>query len=727
MPVSGNISRSGAPLILARGITKIYDMGETEVHALRGVDFQVERGEFVAIVGQSGSGKSTLMHLLGCLDTPTDGQIVIAGEDVSHATQAELAEIRNATIGFVFQVFNLLPRFSLLRNTQLPLTYGGVSARNRRRRACELLDRLGLGDRLDHRPNQLSGGQCQRAAIARALVTNPDIILADEPTGNLDSESGEVILDILKDLHREGHTVILVTHEDRVARAAQRQIRMLDGRIVEDTGVPASSHLEEPVMTTEEKEASSSPDPAGSFSLRRRRNKKRRWLRWLLTLAVLAGIGAWAKGVFFPATADPMESLKDPIHVETGSIEERLLETGTVELRTTIEVKSKMSGKVKELLVEEGDAVQENDVLAIIEPDPNEILRLYQKRAAVESRRLQLQENRREFTRSVELHERGVLPGDQFEKVRDRVTASETNYRLALLELQALEREIDPAIEAATPSLAEPGGPGGIAPAGEAAIHSVLGRLTDIRVLSPRSGIVIERSIDVGELVISGTATTIAGTTIMKLGDPAEAIIKALVNEVDIGKVKAGQQVMVSLGAYEDETFPARVHRIAPIGVKPKGQSIVSFSVEIRFDELDPRMMPGMTCDLDIVIERKDDTRTLPFSAIFQESAGEMKAGGKASAESKRNKPEGKRAKNDAYQDYVWVKKGEDWEKQRVTLGLKGMKKVELLEGPGDEADIYPDAERLRWVLKEKEAKKKKKGWFNRDTESGEAEGGQDE
>jgi HlyD family secretion protein len=255
----------------------------------------------------------------------------------------------------------------------------------------------------------------------------------------------------------------------------------------------------------------------------------------------------------------------------------------------------------------------------------------------------------------------------------------------------------------------------------------VLGRLTDIRVLSPRSGIVIERSIDVGELVISGTTTTIAGTTIMKLGDPAEAIIKASVNEVDIGKVKAGQQVMVSLGAYEDETFPARVHRIAPIGVKPKGQSVVSFSVEIRFDELDPRMMPGMTCDLDIVIERKDDTRTLPFSAIFQESAGEMKAGGKASAESKRNKPEGKRAKNDAYRDYVWVKKGEDWEKQRVTLGLKGMKKVELLEGPGDEADIYPDAERLRWVLKEKEAKKKKKGWFNRDTESGEAEGGQDE
>jgi HlyD family secretion protein len=213
----------------------------------------------------------------------------------------------------------------------------------------------------------------------------------------------------------------------------------------------------------------------------------------------------------------------------------------------------------------------------------------------------------------------------------------------------------------------------------------------------------------------------------MTLGDPAEAIVKASVNEIDIGKVKAGQQVMVTLGAYEEEAFPARVHRIAPIGVKPKGQSVVSFSVEVRFDELDPRMMPGMTCDLDIVLERKDDTRTLPFSAIFQERAEEKKAGGKASAESKLKNPEEKRAKNDAYRDYVWVKKGEDWEKQRVTLGLKGMKKVELLEGPGDESDIYPDAERLRWVLKEKEAKKTKKGWFNRDAELDEAEGGQDE
>ena len=216
-------------LIAARGLTKIYDMGESRVHALRGVDFKVERGEFVAIVGQSGSGKSTLMHMLGCLDTPTDGELCIAGEDISGYGQAELADIRNRTIGFVFQTFNLLPRFNLARNTQLPMTYAGESARERRRRAEALLSRVGLGDRLSHRPNQLSGGQCQRAAIARALVTDPEIILADEPTGNLDSASGEMILDLLNELHRDGHTIILVTHEERIAQAAHRQVRILDG------------------------------------------------------------------------------------------------------------------------------------------------------------------------------------------------------------------------------------------------------------------------------------------------------------------------------------------------------------------------------------------------------------------------------------------------------------------------------------------------------------------
>ena len=266
-------------------------------------------------------------------------------------------------------------------------------------------------------------------------------------------------------------------------------------------------------------------------------------------------------------------------------IQESLLETGTVELKTTIEVKSSMSGKVKELLVEEGDAVKEGDVIAIIEPDPNEVLRLYQKRAAVESARLDLNDKRRELKRSIELHDRGVLPGDQFEKIQDAVTGSETNHRVALLELQALEREIDPAIEEANPEK------------GDDETDSVLSRLTDIRVLSPRSGIVIERLVEVGELVISGTATTVAGTTVVKLGDPAEAIVKASVNEVDISKIKSGQTVEITLNAYEETPFAAKVHRIAPIGIRPNGQGVVSFNVEIRFDQLDERVLPGMSCE----------------------------------------------------------------------------------------------------------------------------------
>ena len=334
-------SAATAPVILARGLSKVYEMGETEVHALRSVDFTVERGEFVAIVGQSGSGKSTLMHILGCLDTPTAGQIFIAGEDVSAYSEGELAGIRNTTIGFVFQTFNLLPRFNLLRNTQLPMTYGGESRRQRKKRATELLTRVGLGDRMGHRPNQLSGGQCQRAAIARALVTNPEIILADEPTGNLDSESGALVLDILHELHREGHTIVLVTHEDRVAEAAHRQIRLLDGRIIEDTGAKPRTTPETPTMTTE----SESSTPAVAPPPAKRSRRKRRWLRYLIVLALLGGAGFWVKQKYFGEKVNPMENLKEPIVVERGEIRESLLETGTVELKTTIEVKSSIAGR----------------------------------------------------------------------------------------------------------------------------------------------------------------------------------------------------------------------------------------------------------------------------------------------------------------------------------------------------------------------------------------------
>jgi putative ABC transport system ATP-binding protein len=216
----------------ARGVTKSYVLDEVTVDALRSVDLEVRRGEMLAIMGPSGSGKSTLMHIVGLLDHPTSGTVTIDGEDVSHMAPNALAAVRNKRIGFVFQSFNLLARTTATANVELPLIYAGLSAGERSRRAKEALQRVGLGDRLRHMPNQLSGGQQQRVAIARALVTNPSIVLADEPTGNLDSRSGVEVMQILQGLNDQGITVVLVTHDARVARHAQRVVHIADGRIV---------------------------------------------------------------------------------------------------------------------------------------------------------------------------------------------------------------------------------------------------------------------------------------------------------------------------------------------------------------------------------------------------------------------------------------------------------------------------------------------------------------
>lgn len=221
-------------LIELENVGKIYTMGAEEVHALREVDLGIEQNAYVAIMGPSGSGKSTLMNILGCLDTPTFGTYRLAGVDVSDMNENELAEVRNRQIGFVFQTFNLLPRSTALHNVEIPLIYSGVRRRVRRRRAEEALERVGLADRMNHRPTELSGGQRQRVAIARALVNTPSIILADEPTGNLDSRTGEEILGIFKALHEEGNTVVLITHEASIAQYARPIIRILDGRIDTD-------------------------------------------------------------------------------------------------------------------------------------------------------------------------------------------------------------------------------------------------------------------------------------------------------------------------------------------------------------------------------------------------------------------------------------------------------------------------------------------------------------
>jgi len=221
-------------VIRTERLTKEYELGAETVRALRGVDLLVERNEYVAIMGPSGSGKSTLMNLIGCLDTPTAGEYWLNGTAVAKLDDNELARVRNREIGFVFQTFNLLPRSSALHNVELPLVYAGVPAKERRARAANMLERVGLGDRMDHQPSQLSGGQRQRVAIARALINNPAILLADEPTGNLDSRTSEEIMQLFDALHREGQTLIVVTHEHDIAEHAHRSITLRDGVISAD-------------------------------------------------------------------------------------------------------------------------------------------------------------------------------------------------------------------------------------------------------------------------------------------------------------------------------------------------------------------------------------------------------------------------------------------------------------------------------------------------------------
>jgi putative ABC transport system ATP-binding protein len=230
----------GHPVLEVRDVTKVYGEGETAVHALRGVSLNVDRGDYVAIMGSSGSGKSTLMNILGCLDIPTTGTYRLDGVDVSELTDRQLALVRNRRIGFVFQAFNLIARTSALANVELPLAYAGLKAKERRRRAFAALSLVGLADRAGHEPNQLSGGQQQRVAVARALVTAPALVLADEPTGNLDTQSTGEMLAVLDRLNRSGRTIMLITHEPDVAKHARRLIRLVDGRIVEDALVGAA-------------------------------------------------------------------------------------------------------------------------------------------------------------------------------------------------------------------------------------------------------------------------------------------------------------------------------------------------------------------------------------------------------------------------------------------------------------------------------------------------------
>jgi len=250
-PEEPTADESPHPVLDIRNLVKTYGEGEAVVHALRGVSLTVERGDYVAIMGSSGSGKSTLMNILGCLDIPTSGRYLLDGVDVSRLTDSQLALVRNRRIGFVFQAFNLIPRTSALANVELPLAYAGLRARERRQRAKAALGLVGLAERANHDPNQLSGGQQQRVAVARALVTAPALVLADEPTGNLDTQSTGDVLSVLDRLNRSGRTIVLITHEPDVAEHAKRLIRLVDGSVVQDTRQrPLNDHEQDQAVRT---------------------------------------------------------------------------------------------------------------------------------------------------------------------------------------------------------------------------------------------------------------------------------------------------------------------------------------------------------------------------------------------------------------------------------------------------------------------------------------------
>jgi putative ABC transport system ATP-binding protein len=238
---------SNQSVIECKDIHKEYRMGTQIVHALRGVSFDIKKNEYVALMGPSGSGKSTMMNMIGCLDTPTKGEYILNGHNVKLLSDNELAEVRNREIGFVFQTFNLLPRSSALANVELPLIYAGIKSSERRERAESVLEKVGLADRMDHKPNELSGGQRQRVAVARALINNPSILLADEPTGNLDSKTGYEIMELFEDLYSQGNTIILVTHEEEIASHARRIVRLRDG-LLESDNIVHNPTLIEPAL-----------------------------------------------------------------------------------------------------------------------------------------------------------------------------------------------------------------------------------------------------------------------------------------------------------------------------------------------------------------------------------------------------------------------------------------------------------------------------------------------
>ena len=369
----------------------------------------------------------------------------------------------------------------------------------------------------------------------------------------------------------------------------------------------------------------------------------------------------------------------ETVQVERGRVVDQLRETGRIEFVRTVEVKSTVSGEIVELLAEGGDMVEDGRILAIIEPDPNQTLQLYNKRAAVERARIDLVQMQKELVRKEELHRRHLISEEAVERARDQLEKVQNASRLALLELEILETRAN---------IERGDGPSGIEE-----------KLDDMRVLSPVSGVVIARPVEVGEVVVSGILSTVTGTKLFEIGDPSQMMVKADISEVDVGRMKPGQPVNIIVDTYPDTTYHGVVHRIAPMGEIRQGSSIVTFATEIRILDHEPRLRQGMSCDIDIIFAERDSTPCLPVEAVYQDFGQETRPGDK---------------KGERGRYIVYRKDDDDFSEQEVEIGLKSDTRLEILSDLSPDVDVAADAEKMHKKVererKEKEKKEEKEG-----------------
>ncbi|MGB2907324.1 MAG: efflux RND transporter periplasmic adaptor subunit [Candidatus Aminicenantaceae bacterium] len=407
-------------------------------------------------------------------------------------------------------------------------------------------------------------------------------------------------------------------------------------------------------------------------AIQKKRRKKRR-RRIILTILFLVVIAAVVIGVRMKGTMAP-EDMKGPLSsVEYGGVLDRLTETGTIELVRSIEVKSKISGKIKQILVEEGEIVSANQLMAIVEPDPNQALQLYGKRAAVERARIEYLEREKEWERNQSLFEKDLIARQELEKFENLYRLAKNAFKQAQLEQQILEMEMTEATPADTSGLDT----------------AEIMQLDDFRIVAPISGLVIARNVEQGEMVVTGISSYMVGTTVFQIGDPSEMIVKSSISEVDLGRLREGQEVLIVADSYPDDSYTGRVKSIAPVGLIKQGESIVTFEVEIEILDPDERLRQGMSCDIDIVMDRRENVLVLPVEAVHEVMRKDIE--GEETSEV------------DHVLAYRW--KAEDFEEIRIELGLQSSNRVEILSGLNDGDEVSREAGKKYKEFRDKEAK----------------------